>query len=429
MPSRRSTFCLVTAFCALIVLSEQSLLAQGVVRDSIAATSSGRGGTNIAHFDNLSVILDNPAGLANIPEHERLDFGFDVLFTDLDYTDRLNNDDGRVVPFPLPQFAYSKKFGDDRFAFGIGVFAPAGFGAHYNLRHALYGKREYSSLAALMKILPALAWKVDERLSLGATFGLAVNHVQLEEPFNLQTGRFAGLPCMLDLKVTGYAPTWSIGMQYKLSDQTVVGLAYRSETRFRLKGSARVDITGLGVAPLKASYDAEVDLAWPRSLGAGITHRFNDKHRVSTDIVWFDWSHAFDKMDMKLSDGSNPLFDLLLGPSVRDTLPMDWHDSVAFRVGYEFFPTSADVLRVGYVYHKNPIPSATLFPNLAGIVEHALSLGYGHKWERWGLDAAYQYSWGPTQYVSHSRIIGGDYNHSSVKAQTHWLFLSLSYRF
>lgn len=429
MPNRRSILGLVTAFYASIVLSEQSLLAQGVVRDSIAATPSGRGGTNIAHFDNLSVILDNPAGLANIAEHERLDFGFDLLCTDLDYTDPLNNAEGKVSPFPLPQFAYSRKTGNDRFAYGVGVFAPAGFGAHYEFRHAIYGKREYSSLGALVKILPALACKLDDRLSLGATFGLAISHAQLEKPLNLQTGPFAGLPCMADLKATGFAPTWSVGMQYQLSEQTTLGLAFRAETRFRLKGDAKVDVSGMGAPLLKASYDAEVDLVWPRSLGAGIAHRFNDEHRVSADVVWFDWSHAYDKLDMKLTNGSNALFNRILGPKVRDTLPMDWHDSVAFRVGYEFFPTPCDILRAGYIYHKNPIPATTVLPNLAGVLEHAVSIGYGHKWERWKMDAAYQYSWGPTNHVSHSQMVGGDYDHSSVKAQAHWFFFTLSYQF
>jgi len=429
MISRPSTSWLIAASFILTTASEQSVLAQGVVRDSIAATPSGRGGTNIAHFDNLSVILDNPAGLANLPEHERLDFGFDLLFTDLDYTDPLNNADAEVVPFPLPQFAYARKAGNGRFAYGLGVFAPAGFGAHYDLRHVLYGKREYNSLGALIKILPAAAYKVDDRLSLGAAFGLAVSHAQLEKPLNLQTGLFAGLPCMADIKATGFAPTWSLGMQYKLSEQTTVGLAFRGETRFRLKGDAKVDVSGIGVPLLKASYDAEIDLVWPRSLGAGIAHRFSDKHRASADVVWFDWSHAYDKLDLKLTDGSNPLFKLILGPKVRDTLPLDWRDSVAFRVGYEFFPTSRDVLRVGYVFHDSPIPAATLLPNLAGTLEHAVSVGYGHKWKRWGLDLAYQYSWGPKNHVAWSRLVGGDYNRSSVKAQAHWFFVSLSYSF
>jgi long-chain fatty acid transport protein len=428
--AKRSAAIVLTALAAALPITQgRSVLAQGVVRDSVGATSSGRGGTNIAHADNLSLILDNPAALVNISESKRLDLGLDILATDLDYTDPLNNANGEVVPWPLPTFGYAKKSKNGRLAYGLGVHAPAGFGAHYRLRHFLYGKREYSSLGSLIKVLPAVAYKVDDRLSIGATFGLAISHAQLEMPFNLQTGFLAGLPAMLDLNATGVAPTWSLGLQYRVSEKTTLGMSFLSETRFRLKGDAKADVSGFGFPLLKSHCNAEVDLVWPRSLGVGITHRLNDRHRVSTDVVWTDWSHAFDQIDLKLTNSSNPLFTLLLGPKARDTLPLDWHDSVAVRIGYEYFPTSDDVLRFGYVFHRNPIPDATLIPLLAGTLEHAISVGWGHRWNKWRIDLAYQFSWGPTNHVSYSRMVGGDFDHSSVKAQAHWFFVSFSYSF
>ncbi len=429
MINRLAACSLFAGCCVLVAASGRSALAQGVVRDSISATSSGRGGTNIAHSDNLTILLDNPGGLVNIPERERLDFGIDVLVTRLEYADPLAHATGRVTPFPLPQLAYATKSPDGRFAYGFGVFAPAGFGAHYNLRHAFYGEREYNSLGALLKILPAAAFKVNDRLSVGAAFGLGMSHAQLKLPYNLQTGLLAGLPAMVDLKATGFAPTWSAGLQYKLSERTTAGLAFVSETRLRLQGEAKVDVSGIGFPALKAAYDADVDLAWPASLGGGIAHRLDDKHRLSADVVWFDWSRAFDKLDLRLHNGTNPLFDLVLGPKARDTLPLDWRDAIAFRVGYEFFATPRDVFRAGYIYHRSPIPDATLIPNLAGILEHAVSIGYGHQWNKWRVDLGYQYSWAPTNHVGHSRIVGGDYDCSSMRAQAHWVFLSLSYSF
>jgi len=148
MMRRPSILQLTTAAALLNVMYVQIALGQGVIRDSIGAISSGRGGTNIAHNDNLSLILDNPAGLANLPEKERLDFGLDVLTTDLDYTDPDNNANAQFMPFPLPCFGYAKRQGN--LTLGFGVLIPAGFGATYDLKHALYGKREYSSLGALV---------------------------------------------------------------------------------------------------------------------------------------------------------------------------------------------------------------------------------------------------------------------------------------
>ena len=124
-----------------------------------------------------------------------------------------------------------------------------------------------------------------------------------------------------------------------------------------------------------------------------------------------------------------PLFDLVPGPTVRDTFPLGWHDSIAVRLGYEFFATPKDTFRIGYVFHHNPIPDETVVPLLAGTLEHAVSLGYGHQREKWRADFAYQFSWGPASNSSRSRIVGGDFDHSTVGAKAHWFIVSLSYSF
>jgi|GEM_PF-819114 len=413
---------LVTLLCA------PGALGQGVVRDSISAIPSGRGGTNIAHHDNLTLILDNPAGLVNLKESQRFDWSLDILLTDLDYRDPLNDANGKVTPFPIPSFAYARKSEDKRWAYGFGFFAPAGFGAKYKLNHFLYGKRNYRSLGALIKILPALSYKVNDRLSLGATFGLAISHAKLKMPFAKQTGFLAGLPGILDLKATGLAPTWSLGMQYELSKDTTLGLSFISETRFHLKGPTTFDVSGFGLPLLRSSYDAKVDLVWPRSVGAGITHRIDKKQRISADLIWFDWSHAFDDLSLELTNGSNKLFDLILGPKVRDKFPLDWKDSIAIRAGYEYSPNDRETYRAGYIYHPNPIPNATLMPLLTGTLEHVISVGYGRKLSTWKMDLAYQFSWGPSNHVSSSNIVGG-FNNSTVKAQAHWFFMTFSRSF
>jgi long-chain fatty acid transport protein len=418
---------LSTPAAVFLWLAPCTAWAQGVVRDSVGAVSTGRGGTNIAHCDNGVIILDNPAGLANMTTPSRFDIGLDTLFTDLDYTDPQNSVDGEVVPFPLPWFAYAQKPNNGRLAYGVGLLAPAGFGATYEMNHLLYGERTYESLGALLKLLPAVAYRIDDRLSVGAAFGLAISHAQLHEPDNLQTGFLRGMPTMIDLKATGFAPTWSAGLQYILSENTTIGLSYIAETRFRMHGDVKADVSGIGIPLLSTRADTEVDLVWPASLGFGVKHRLAKKHRLSADVLWVDWSHAFDKLDLKLTNLSNPLFRALLGPKAGDRLPMDWRDSVAVRLGYEYEVTPKDVCRFGYVYHPSPIPDDTLMPLLAGTLEHAFSVGYGHDYGRWRVDVGYQYSFGATEHVSRSRIIGGDFDRSTNKAQAHWLLVAFSF--
>src|SRR5213594_3125052 len=81
--------------------------ADGVVRDSFGPISAGRGGTNLAYSDNLSLVNDNPAGLVRIPGL-RLEAGLDLLHTDITYSDPQNsNENAKSEFFFLPNAGLS----------------------------------------------------------------------------------------------------------------------------------------------------------------------------------------------------------------------------------------------------------------------------------------------------------------------------------
>jgi long-chain fatty acid transport protein len=169
--------------CCAILLSALAATARanGVVRDSIGGTASGRGGTNIAHSDNGTVLLSNPAGIINAPGRGLFEIGVDTLVTDLDYADPDNNAADSMA-FALPQLSFIRRSDDGRWAAGIGVFSPAGFGAAWELNAPAQvggGQQPYESLAALIKVMPGLAYRVTDRLSIGATLGLGYTYAEL----------------------------------------------------------------------------------------------------------------------------------------------------------------------------------------------------------------------------------------------------------
>jgi len=422
---RNTLVVLIAASIVALVVSRT--WADGVVRDSVGPTSSGRGGTNIAHADNGSIILSNPAALVNIPTQQMSEFGVDTLLTDLKYTDAENRDNARSNPFVLPEAAVMERSRDGRWAVGLGFFVPAGFGATWDLNSRVLGKRRFETFAAVGKVLPSAAVRVTDRLSVGATLGVAVSHAEVESPFFVQTGALAGAPTLLDLQGTGAAPTWSVGLQYQVSDRTTIGAAYVSETRFRLDGRAGVDAFVIpGAPPVRSRFDLQLDMVWPRSAGVGITHRLSDNQRVSLDVLWFDWSSAFDRIDMEFRNPTNPFF-APLGPRIRDSLPLDWKDSVSVRMGYEYFFRNRNVLRLGYVHNSQTVRSSTLTPFIPATLEHTVSVGYGH-WLPGNarLDLAYQWAIGPNDGPNQSRLVGGEFDNSEVEVQAHWIFVGVT---
>lgn len=412
----------------LLVGATTSAWADGVVRNSVGATSSGRGGTNIAHSDNGSILLNNPAGMMNIQGKQFSEFGIGALITDLEYSDPQNSTSAMFRPMALPEFSLFRKSDDGTWAAGFGVFVPAGFGAQWDMTNPVVGRHGYKSLGAIAKLLASGAVQVTDRLSLGAGIGPAISHAELEGPFFLQSGALAGVPTVMDIQGTGVALTWNAGLQYQLSERTTLGATYISETRFRLGGNARVDAYGLGAEPVNSRFDLETDLVWPRSAGVGIKHLLRDRHRVSADAVWYDWSHAFNRLDMRLTNPSSPVF-AAFGPEIRDSLALNWKDSVSVRLGYEFFATPDDTIRAGYVYDSKTVPTSTLTTYIPATLEHTFSAGYGKRWGSCRCDVAYQFAFGPEQKVGTSDIVGGDFSFSNFTARSHWLFISFSKEF
>lgn len=421
------SFVLAAAIC----LSATSIQADGVIRDGVGPISTGRGGTNQGFADNSAIILDNPAGMVNVMGDGLLELGVDTVISDVHYTNPLNDVTSKVRPLPTPVLGFVRKSEDQRWAVGIGVFAPAGFGASYGqMNQAVVGPTLYKSIGALGKLLPAVAYRATDRLSIGLTCGIAVSDISLSGPYFIQTGPFAGAPAIIDLIGFGVAPTGSVGLQYQLTSDTVVGATYTTQSNFKLHGASNATLVAGPGLLIPSHFDAITRMTWPRSVAVGFKHNLCPHRRVSADVIWYDWAHAFDDISFRLTNPTNPAVPAALGTAtIGDIFPANWRNSVAMHLGYEWLPNDLVTWRFGYVYHGSPPPSSTLNPFLDGILQHAFSVGCSYRLPRAYLNASYQYNYGPTQHVGTSSIVGGDFNNSSMTAQAHFAMLSLLFPF
>jgi long-chain fatty acid transport protein len=407
------------SWAALLVLIS-SAFGDGIILDGVSPRSISRGGTNLGFADNGAILFDNPAAAVNIDGNGLIDIGADVMITDFRYRDPARRaTDSNITP--LPQIALIRKSADGDWAYGLGLYVPAGFSATYEMDGPapLAGPRLYKSFGALAKVLPGVAYRVNDRLSVGATLGVGISHVELEGPYFLQgPNQMQGLPTLLDLQSTGATLVWSAGLQYKLTDATTIGATYQSESRFQLHGPTRIDSPFL---PGQLSLDSQVNMTWPQTVGVGIKHDLCECRTVSADVLWTNWSAAFDDIGIRLRNQQVP--------GLLEDLPLRWRDTVSLRLGYERHFEGDRTLRMGYVYHRNPIPDSTLTPYIQGIMEHGFSVGYGWMWRCWNVDVAYMYSFGPEQHVGASGLVGGDFNNSDQLAQTHCIGLDLIRKF
>ncbi len=420
---------IVLVACAALCAPAVTLRADGLVRDGLGPISGGRGGTNQGFADNAAIILDNPAGMVNVAGNGLAEIGVDTVISVVDYSDPFNDVQSKVRPLPLPNLGYIKKSADGQWAWGIGAFVPAGFGASYGvMNEPNTGANLLRSQGGMAKLLPALSFRATERLSLGISVGIGFSYASLDGPLYLQSGALAGVPSILDMEGTGVAPVGSVGLQYRLTENTMIGATYTEQSNFWMHGGTNATL--LPGFVLESHFDSKIKLKWPRTVAFGIKHDLCPHRRISADVIWFDWAHAFNNVDIVLYNPTNPAVQPILagiGESlpVRQVLPLNWTNTVSMRLGYENDFTDLDTFRCGYVYHSSPSPDSTLNPYLDGILEHTFSLGYSRRLSRATFNVAYQYYFGDTRHVDTSSIIGGQFDDSTMKAQAHFAMLSL----
>ncbi len=358
----------------------------------------------------------------NVAGNGLAEVGADTVITQVQYGNPINGVVSHVRPLPMPVLGYIKKSENGCWAFGIGAFVPAGFGAAYGqMISPVMGPTEYRSIGGMGKILPALSYKATDRLSVGISVGLAFSDIQIFGPYVIQDAPLTGVPAVLNMSGFGVAPTGSIGLQYQVNDRTTIGASYTEEVNMTLRGGANASLFGV----IPSHFDSKIHMKWPRSVAFGIKHDLCDHRRVSADVIWYDWSGSFDQIGIQFSNPTNPVVSQLVPLPVSDTLPLNWMNSVSMRLGYEWMPNNLDTWRCGYVYHGSPVPDSTLNPYLDGILVHAFSLGYSRKFERVIFNSGYQYCFGPTRNVGTSDIIGGDFNNTDMRAQAHFAMFSL----
>ena len=317
---------------------------------------------------------------------------------------------------------------NDDLAVGLGVYSPAGFGATWNMEGPpgpLAGPQFYKSIGMLVRILPGFSYQATERLRVGGTFGVAASHIELEGPYFINSAPLAGTPTLIDVQSTGTAITWSTGLQYDLTEQLTLGARYQSQNRFKNEGNARVTIPGLGTS----GYDMILDIVWPRSLGFGIQYKLTETRRLGLDLDWQQWSRAANRIDFAFRNPSNPVFQAVAGPTLNDSIPLAWSDTVVVKSGLEQDIDKDKTVRVGYSYNNDAARSGSMTPYIPTILSHYFTGGLGVKKNGWEYDAAYQYSFRPTMRVGTSDLAGGDFSDSSFHTAAHWMFLSATRKF
>ena len=263
--------------------------------------------------------------------------------------------------------------------FGIGVNAPFGLQTEYDANWMGRFQAMKSKIETI-NLNPAISYQINDAVSVGAGVNYQRIKGELTSAVNYSAAAFAagGAPLLGAIggpgvegvtTVTGNDSAWgyNLGLLFKPSPQTRVGLAYRSTIQFNLTGT--VGFTNRPALLAAAIPDGPVSLAikMPDTLSASVFHQLNDKWDIMADATFTDWS-VFQQLKVDRTSGAN-----------LTTVQENWRNTWRVAAGASHHYNERWTARVGLAYDQTPTSDAFRTARIPDGSRTWLSLGGQYK--------------------------------------------------
>ena len=307
--------------------------------------------------ENASTIFYNPAGMTQLQARE-MSVGLSLVRPSFKFTDQGSSagvlsgnaqDAGDWAALPNAYLSWAL---DKDLYVGVGLGAPFGLVTEYN-RDWVGSAHSIKFDIKTMNINPSIAWRVNEKVSLG--FGL--NWQRMEAEYSRRAGTIttplplASTFATLDADDDSWG--WNVGALFNLSDATKVGVSYRSKIKHELKGSLEFSGTAANRHPLTTGVSASADVELPDIFILSLSHKLDSRWELLGDVSWTGWS-SVDKVDIMRTSG------LLLGtPQEKaQTLDTDFQDTWRVALGANYQLNDAWKLKFGMAFDETPVKNA-----------------------------------------------------------------------
>lgn len=423
---------LVAAFVTASVVGTAGIsYAAGFKIGEQGAKAMGMANAFAAQADDPSALAFNPAGIAFL-KGSQVQLGSTTILvpqTIFDGTTKLSgttatSEKANRDIFVAPTVYATTSLESVPLSFGLGInsFYPLAkrWDASSDFRDAI---QEISIKP--INFQPTVAYRFDDlKLAVAAGFDITYAQVSLQKMAYTQLppslgGTYAELGSLgADATALGYG--YNFGLQWKPLSNLNFGVSYRSEVKLELEGDANyVATTAIGRNPLlglgnKLKSTAATDITLPDSLIVGVAYKPTDKLTLEFDAERTGWS-SYNKMEIR--------FGSALAAFNNKPDAKNWEDVWAYRFGAQYAATKNLDLRAGYAYDTNPIPDATLGPELPDADRHNFSIGSSLHNDFGSIDMAYMWVHWEDRTATNAKLSG------TFKSDAHLFGVSLTYKF
>jgi long-chain fatty acid transport protein len=396
-------------------LAAVSVLATGFRLPDQDAFATGRGEAFAATADNPSALYYNPAGIGQLRGHQVSGgvYGLNLRTTFESPTGAQFDNEADL--HAIPQIFYV--YGAEKLplSFGLGVYSPYGLSSEWP---ETTGFRTLGLEARLtyLSVNPVVAWRITPGLMVaaGATFNLA--EVEL-------TQGLTPIPDNDFYRVEGsdWAPGFTLGGLWQVSEKFSIGLAYRSATTMDLEGESEVVVRSpvppFLPGPLALTEDASARFPFPFNLVFGVSFRPTPRWNFEFNADYTDWS----RLDTVTVEQA---------PLPPAYLVLNWRPSWYYEFGATRYLEKGWWVSLGYIFNENSVPDAFYSPLVSDLDRHFFSAGVGFEQDHFRLGLAYQFGYGPTRTVVGSQpSSAGETADGNYDFLSHAVILSAGWKF
>jgi len=369
-----------------------------IIEQSVSGLGNAYAGA-AASAEDASTIFFNPAGMTAV-DGQQIVAGLHAIKPSTEFSNTgssaTGGDGGDAGKLGLvPNFYYLTDINNE-VKFGLGISVPFGLATEYDDDWKGRYQAVKSAVEAI-NINPSLAFKVNSKWSVGFGANLQYFKAELTNAVDFSsiclgaegagqlpsgTCSGAGLATPQSTASDGFADisgsSWgfgyNLGVMFAPSEATRVGLAYRSQVKHTLDGTADFTLpTGAqAIAPLAMAFadsDVTAGVDLPSTLSLSLFHQLNNAWALLADVTRTGWS-SYDKLKIEFDN-------VYKSPSEEEN---NWKDNNRYSIGVTYAPSQMWTYRAGIAYDETAVRNAELrSARIPGNDRTWLALGLGYQ--------------------------------------------------
>ena len=298
--------------------------------------------------------------------------------------------------------------------YGFGVNVPFGLSTAYDGNWV----GRYQALKSEIKTVnlnPSLAYKVNDRISVGAGFNAQYVNAELSNALDFSTicdGLLGPVACAgaginpvpqsqdgaVNLSGNDWSFGYDVGVLFQFPTDTRVGLAYRSKVHQTVVGNASFTNVPAAFAanPSFQNGGIKANLTLPDSVSMSVVQGIGDRWELASDVTFTRWSY-FNELRVRFDNGA------------PDAVTVEnWRNSFRSSIGATYRYSDTLKLRGGIGFDQSPVRGAFRTARIPDSHRKILAVGANYKLSKAGsVDFAYVRLFANDSTINNNQLAAG----------------------